>query len=445
VAVDAAGPTSTTGSGPVSARFATLGAAAIIAVLAVVAVHNAFAYPSIGGYDAQEYITYARDLVDHGSLPPNGVGAYYTPPGYMAVAGLAGNLGRALDMHDPEHLGQLVNAIAVVVTAVLVLLLGRTLWPSRPVLWLAAVGFFAFFPVVAKAGAMFHPEALGMAITAGALVVLALMVKRRTYSWRLSVPLGVLLGAGQLVRAWSLWLVVVAAIVLVAVALTERDVRRPALVALVVSLGLAVVVPSPWYVHQATRYSNPVFDRPQENRFVLARRPVEFYVDARYPAIVFHPWQGQFNRRFIPVMYTETWGDYFGIWAWGPGRSDRTDAIDTTLVRQSVLGLLPTALALVGLIALLGMAVTHPREDVGRLVVALPPLAAVASVLYLAVAYPTSDGDTIKGTYALAAAPAFALCFGFAVDVLARHRIVGVVLGVVLAATALALLPFLYW
>jgi len=445
VAVDAAGPTSTTGSGPVSARVATLGAAAIIAVLAVVAVHNAFAYPSIGGYDAQEYITYARDLVDHGRLPPNGVGAYYTPPGYMAVAGLAGNLGRALDMHDPEHLGQLVNAIAVVVTAVLVLLLGRTLWPSRPVLWLAAVGFFAFFPVVAKAGAMFHPEALGMAITAGALVVLALMVKRRTYSWRLSVPLGVLLGAGQLVRAWSLWLVVVAAIVLVAVALTERDVRRPALVALVVSLGLAVVVPSPWYVHQATRYSNPVFDRPQENRFVLARRPVEFYVDARYPAIVFHPWQGQFNRRFIPVMYTETWGDYFGIWAWGPGRSDRTDAIDTTLVRQSVLGLLPTALALVGLIALLGMAVTHPREDVGRLVVALPPLAAVASVLYLAVAYPTSDGDTIKGTYALAAAPAFALCFGFAVDVLARHRIVGVVLGVVLAATALALLPFLYW
>jgi len=429
----------------VSARVATIGAAAIIAVLAVVAVHNAFAYPSIGGYDAQEYITYARDLVDHGRLPPNGVGAYYTPPGYMAVAGLAGNLGRALDMHDPEHLGQLVNAIAVVVTAVLVLLLGRTLWPSRPVLWLAAVGFFAFFPVVAKAGAMFHPEALGMAITAGALVVLALMVKRRTYSWRLSVPLGVLLGAGQLVRAWSLWLVVVAAIVLVAVALTERHVRRPALVALVVSLGLAVVVPSPWYVHQATRYSNPVFDRPQENRFVLARRPVEFYVDARYPAIVFHPWQGQFNRRFIPVMYTETWGDYFGIWAWGPGRSDRTDAIDTTLVRQSVLGLLPTALALVGLIALLGMAVTHPREDVGRLVVALPPLAAVASVLYLAVAYPTSDGDTIKGTYALAAAPAFALCFGFAVDVLARHRIVGVVLGVVLAATALALLPFLYW
>lgn len=445
MAVDAVGAKSSAGNRLLSARAATLAAAAILAVLAAVAVHNAFAYPSIGGYDAQEYITYARDLVDHGTLPPNGVGAYYTPPGYMAVAGLAGNLGRALDMHDPEHLGQLVNAVAITLSGVLVLLLGRTLWPSRPVLWLAAVGFFAFFPVVVKSGAMFHPEPLGMLVTAAALFVLARMIRGRAYSWRLAVPLGLLLGAGQLVRAWSLWLVVVTAVVLVVVALTEQGLRRPALVALAVSLGLAVVVPSPWYVHQATRYSNPVFDQPQQQRFLLARRPAAFYVDARYPTIVTHPWQGQFNDRFIPVLYAETWGDYFGIWAWGPGRGDRTDAIDASLVRQSALGILPTLLALSGLVALLGLAVTRPREDVGRLVVALPPLAAVASVLYLAVAYPTSDGDTIKGTYALAAAPAFALCFGYAVDVLARRRLVGLVLGIALVATALALLPFLVW
>ena len=102
-------------------------------------------------------------------------------------------------------------------------------------------------------------------------------------------------------------------------------------------------------------------------------------------------------------------------------------------------------LALGGVFALLGLAVTRPREDVGRLLVALPPIAALASVLYLSIAYPSTDGDTIKGTYALAAAPATALCFGFAVDVLSRRRVVGIVLGVALAATALALLPFVVW
>ena len=89
--------------------------------------------------------------------------------------------------------------------------------------------------------------------------------------------------------------------------------------------------------------------------------------------------------------------------------------------------------------------VTRPREDVGRLIAALPPVAALVSVLYLAVAYPTSDGDTIKGTYALAAAPALALCFGFALDALSRPRVVGIALAVVLVASALAMLPFLVW
>jgi len=69
----------------------------------------------------------------------------------------------------------------------------------------------------------------------------------------------------------------------------------------------------------------------------------------------------------------------------------------------------------------------------------------MASVLFFAVAYPTSDGDTIKGTYALAAAPALALCLGFAFDQLARTRVVGITLGAVLALSALAMLPFLLW
>lgn len=429
----------------VSRRFATLGSAAIIALLGLVAVWNAFSYPSIGGYDAQEYLTYARGIVEDGTLPPTGEGAYYTPPGYMALAGLAGSLGRALDLHDPDHLGQLLNAIAVAGTGVLVLLLARTLWPARPVAWIASVGFFAFCPVVLKAGAMFHPEPLGMVITASAMLVLARMVRTRTYSWRLAALLGLLLGLGQLVRAWSLWMVGVTMVVLLAVAVTDRSLRRSALVGGAVALVLAALVPAPWYVHQAGRYSNPVFDRPQESGSLLTRRPLEFYVDARYPDVLFHPWQGHFNDRFIPVLYAETWGDYFGIWAWGTGRGGRTDASDAELVRQSELGVLPTALALAGLVALLGLAVRRPREDVARLVVALPPVAAVLSVLYLAVAYPTSDGDTIKGTYALAAVPAIALCFGFAFERLARNRLVGIALGAVLSVSALATLPFLVW
>jgi len=428
----------------VSSRLATVGSAAILLVLGVVAIRNAFVYPSLGGYDAQEYLSYAHDLVERGDLP-DGVGAYYTPPGHAAVAGVASKLGRWLDLDDPDHLGQLVSALSIVGAGLLVLVIARTLWPARPVLWLAAVGFYSFFPTVLKTGAMFHPEPLGMLFTAGALFVLARMVRTGRYSWTLALPLGVLLGAGQLVRAWSLWMVGVAILVLGVVALIDRSARKSALTALAVTIVAAALVPAPWYAHQATRYSNPVFDRPQPDESLLERRPLAFYVDARFPDVVFHPWRDRFNDRFIPVLYTETWGDYFGFWSWGSIRGDRTDAIDAELVRQSVLGLLPMGLAVAGLIALLGLAVARPREDVGRLVAALPPVAAIGALLYFAVAYPTTDGDTIKGTYALAAVPALALCFGFAVDWLARSRTIGIALGIALVASALAMLPFLVW
>ena len=427
-----------------SNRLATLGSAAILAVLAVVAVRNSLNYPTLGGYDAEDYIAYARGLIDRGDLP-EGVGAYYTPPGFPAIAGAATELGKGLGLDEPERMAQVFNAIVLVASGVLVYLLARVLWPARPVVWIAAVGFFAFFPAVVKSGAMFHPEPLSMLLTVGALVILARMVRTGRYDWQLAVPLGVLLGAGQLVRAWSLWAVAVATVVLLVVALADRPARRRVLTALAMVVAVAALVPSPWYVHQALRYSNPVFDQPQPSGFLLGRRPIGFYVDARFPDVVTRPWRDHFNDRFIPVFYTEAWGDYFGFWSWGTTRGDRTDASDAELTRQSVIGLLPTVLASAGVLALLALALARPREDPGRLVVALPPLAATGAVLYFAVAYPTNDGDTIKGTYALAAVPALAVCFGFALDRLAQWRALGIVLGVVLAISALASLPFLVW
>ena len=203
-----------------------------------------------------------------------------------------------------------MSALCVVSTALVVVLLARALWPSRPLLWLAATAFFAFLPTVAKAGAMFHPEPLGMLLTAGALLVLAHMVPARRYRWWLALILGALLGLGQLVRAWSLWMVVVAVVVLGVAALTDRAVRRPALASLAVVVVVAAAIPAPWYLHQATRYANPVFNRTQPDTFLLARRPLAFYLDARVPEVVRTPWSGQFDDRFWPVLYAETWGDY---------------------------------------------------------------------------------------------------------------------------------------
>ena len=71
-----------------TARVSVVCSLAIVVLLGVVTVRNALTYPSVGGYDASEYIAYAHDLVTRGTLP-EGTGVYHTPPGYPAVAGAA--------------------------------------------------------------------------------------------------------------------------------------------------------------------------------------------------------------------------------------------------------------------------------------------------------------------------------------------------------------------
>jgi hypothetical protein len=107
--------------------------------------------------------------------------------------------------------------------------------------------------------------------------------------------------------------------------------------------------------------------------------------------------------------------------------------------RQSFLGLPPTLLAVVGWLVLLVRSLRAPP----RLAAALLPGLGLLGYLYFTVSYPTPDGDVLKASYMLTTAPAWALAFGYALDRLpGRMRLV---VAAVLAASALAALPFLVY
>ncbi len=415
----------------------------VIAAMAVVAVRNATVYPAIAGYDAQEAIDYANGIVQHGRFP-NATGSYYTPPGFFAVGGLGIELGNKLGLDHPERVGQVGNALAAVGTLLLLLVLVRLLWPGRELLHLAAVVFFAVCPVVAKSAAMFHPEPLSMLLSTAALVLAAWLLVRSDYRLRVAFSLGLVLGLGQLVRAWSLWTLGVVLVVLVVATVTRPRDRGPLLGVVAVVTALALLVPAPWYAHQISQYNSALFGQPHPAEPVWSRRPLAFFVDGGLPEVVTVPYRPSFSTRFLPIAYTETWGDYFGVWRWFPTGDPPSAGVRRELVTMSLLGLPFTLLALAGWIALVGMAVRHPGGRTERLLVALLPLAALAGVLYFATSYPTPDGDTVKGSFMLTAVPAWAACFGFAFDgVRARYRRFSLVFFVVLAALAVVASPFL--
>jgi hypothetical protein len=393
-------------------------AAALIAALALVAGWNTYRYPSGAGYDVRQHREYADLLIHHGELPAKGTHTeYYTPPGFYALAGVATLIGEHVHAGDPHKLGQILNWLVLLATAGVLWLLARELFPGRIWLQLSALAYFCFLPVVLRVGAMFHPEPLSMLLTAVALLLAARMLRRRDYRWQPAVATGVALGLGQLVRAFSLWTFFA---VVLAFALARA--WRP----LVVVVLATAVLAGPWYIRQVVKYGDPVFAVPAKHQPIWDRRPARFYVGLGLPHVFTDPFRPHFVNEAIPTTYSEVWGDYFGVW-----RGNREG--------ESFLGLLPTLLAFAGWLVLLARSLRSPP----RLAVVLLPGLGLLGYLYFTVSYPTPDGDVLKASYMLTTAPAWALAFGYAIDRLPRR--VRVVVAALLAASALAALPFLLY
>jgi hypothetical protein len=421
-----------------------LAVAGLIAALALIGAWNAYDYPSYAGFDVAEHQAYADLLIHHGQIPgPETRSEYYTPPGFYAIAGAATLVGEHVHSQDPHKLAQYVNWTFLVATAVVLLLLARELFPRRPWLQAGAVGYFCFLPVAFKLTAMFHPEPLSMLVSTLALLFATRILVRHTFRPLPALALGAVLGAGQLVRAFSLWTFAAVVIAFAAAALFRHAGRRAVLTTLAIVIAGATLVASPWYIRQAVHYGNPVFDRPTEDKPIWERRPSSFYFGLGLPQVFTDPIRPNFVNEALPTTYSDLWGDYFGVFGWDAAHSP-TPRQRYELRQQSELGLLPTLLALAGWAALLATALR--RRAAALLPVALLPPLGILGYLYFTVSYPTSDGDVLKASYMLSTAPAWALAFGYGFDwVAGRNNLARAALLVVTVGTVVLSIPFLVY
>jgi hypothetical protein len=414
---------------------------ALLAALAATSLLNAFTYPPLGGFDAEEHIAYARALLESGGLPE--AGASYTPPGFYVLAGAAIRVGEALGLEPPERGGLILNALITVATGFLVLVLARLLFPGRALLRWAALAFFISCPIVLKTGAMFHPQPLAMFLSTLAFVLCARMIVRRRYGVLDWIALLLTLGAAQLVRSVTIWSVVLVFLTLVVAAVAQPDHRRRIGTALALAAAAAVLIPLPWYLHLNATGSNPILGRGTQAFRFEGYWPRLFYVSPELPDVITKPHRRAMTPRFFPLLYTDTWGDYWGIWSWGPPRPELTPKVNRRLTVQSLAGLPLTAFAFAGWLAVAGLALARWREWPARLLIAGAAPLGIAAALYYVTRRPSPDGDTVKAMFLLPAVPFWALSFGFAADVLLlRSRLVGRPVLAILGACCVITLAF---
>ena len=402
---------------------------------------NVFHYDWLRGYDAFANARYAEIVSTEWRLPSEAEsGSWHSPPLWFALAGALGRVASAGGLEPPQRAGQLLAAAAAVTVCVLVVLLARELWPTRPDVQLTSLALTASSPVLVRAATMYHPETLAAALATGGVLLTVRALVRGLTPGRCGAA-GAVLGLAAVTRGWALPVLVVA----LAALLLEAGRRRCWLPALALACTAAVLV-APWLAHQAIVHGDPLaFNREPPAESLLDRRPASFYLGPRFLQVFEHPVTPTHRNELVPQLYADWWGDWALTWdapeppAPGvllPGRvvSERS--------RQSLLGLVPAITMLAGLLALAFTAISTRSPALA--VVPAAALAVAAAFVLFTVRYPSTDGDTIKAVYALLLLPGAALGAGFLIDELRpRSGLATAALVVAAGLLVAAQLPFL--
>jgi hypothetical protein len=425
--------------------------------IAFIGTWNAQRYPVPLGYDAQGHVDYAHVLLHDHRLPTaTEASEYRQPPGYYVMAGAAALLGEkvfgwhedtgyATLPHKSYRGAQYLNVLFVLATAALLLLLARIVAPGRPEVWAAALLFFAFLPVVAKTEAMFHPDPLNMLLATAAVWLTTRILARGRLDVRRALALGALLVAGLLVRSSALFTLIAVGLSL-AIAFVVPRIHRPERWTRVAgALAVVVVLGGGWIaLYQGHALGSiPALTAAIHNPLATSTEVTTRSDFTHLSTAVFTvPFRPNYVNQALPVTYTEIWGDWIGAFSWSTYSGAPWPPALRVMKDQSLIGVLPTVLAIGGWLMLLAWSLRRRRELLA--VVLLPPIA-LFGYFYRTYLFLSADGDLLKASYVLTTAPIWALGFGVAFGALGKFRLLRAGLGVCLLIFAVLELRFMLY
>jgi 4-amino-4-deoxy-L-arabinose transferase-like glycosyltransferase len=394
--------------------------AGVLACYGGLGVWNLSRFPWSRSYDAAASDLYVQTLAHSHRLPgPLDTDVWHNPPLFYLVAGAVGRVGRLAGV-EPHHIVQYLSLACGLATLGLAYATARLLFPRSAWIQLGTLLVAAATPVLMRGSLMYHPEPLATALSAAGVYAAARAVARRPTAIA-GAAAGLVLGLSNLTRTWALAETAAVAVVLGYVWFTERspDTRR----FLVVLLTVWAVCSVPWYVTETVRFGDPLaFSRPNPAEWKGRGRPLEFFTALDAHAVFTNPYKPTYRNVLVPVVYTDWWGDYSRYFHVPASMTNAPRVLPAKyrrpLVLQSIVGLLPTLLALAGALAL-GRQLVRRRSAALAIVLGAGASVAVSFVAFL-VQFPKLDGDNIKALYILDLVVPVALCTAYGLDVVRR-------------------------
>ena len=392
-------------------------------------------------YDAAGSDAYIRIMEQQHRLPVDGIdtSVWHNPPLFFLVAA-AIKAAVGLVYASPQRALQLFDIACGLGLMAVAYVAARELFPGRRSAPVVALGFVAFTPVFVRVSIMYHPEPLATLLAMAAALVVLRGQRQGTLGPRAAALAGLLGGLGVLTRSWAVPVTGAILGVLLLDALWRRERRALAVAGVFAVVALAVSLP--WFVREQVQYGHPfAFNLTTPDKPLWRDQPASFYVGLGLPQVFTHPIAPAYRNRLLPTMYSDWWGDYTRSFDVPIDRYPMTTTPPHAAIWrrqiQSVVGLLPTLLMIVGTVALAVRG--FRRRDAASLVLPASLAALLLAFLYFVVAHPRPyDVETLKAVYILDAVVPLAVGAAYVVERLRSRALL-----VALALLAVAELPFL--
>ncbi|MFC1626964.1 hypothetical protein ACFL18_00220 [Patescibacteria group bacterium] len=281
---------------------------------------NAIFFPPRGSFDIGSHYRYAKILITEWRFPiPEESVHFHNPPLWYFIGSLSitisENLLKLNNWKQTIKIWQLINPILTSLTLFYWLKMYQAIYPKKIKRWL----FFSFFlfslPILSKMTAMVSIEPLLLTLSSMALFVyLKFLINPNK---RFLLVLGIILGLGLLSKITLFSLVLTFFIMLIYLKIVQSLSARTLIKNLAIFF-LPIILFSGWF-YTWKHYHYGIL-RPGGVEYSPKKQEASFYFDIPIRLMFTYPIRHyevgrHLGRTFLPIMYTDFWGDYWNYYS----------------------------------------------------------------------------------------------------------------------------------
>ncbi len=387
----------------------------VIAINLLVAT-NALLHNPFIGYDAGFHLDYVSVAAVH--LPTKLDSAeYYSPPLPYFLPSLLFQLCKSDTItckYIAGKFAQGINLILSIVITIFLIKIAELIRPQNQHFKIATLLFFGLFTVYYKTFSQVRGEPyLAFFEVLSIYLVLKLGRTPETITLKDGVLLGISLGGLGLSRQWGFLLFPAIICIALLILIQNKTLGLKYGGTILLSFFIAFITCGWFYIYLNHTYGSFTAFEIQPRPFSFSNQPVSFYRSMGIKNLLLFrsPTRGRFDNQFIPIFYSDTWGDY---WCYLTcvrevkplGYHSNRMRINPYLGKVNFAALLPSFILTVGMVLGLRSLIHSLRsrtlsfESQAFAFLFLVVLISLSGYLWFVIKYPLLPrGTTIKATY----------------------------------------------